>query len=337
MELQVPVTGPRERADKLVSALLALSGRRVPRAEIQRWMKHGRVLAGGRPVDRADHLPAGTMLLLRPAPGPETAVRPDPSVVFAVVFEDEHLVVLDKPPGLVVHPARGHRGGTLVGGLLARGGFERAGEDERDPQAHLRPGIVHRLDKDTSGLLVVAKTPAAREGLRALFARHDVERFYLAIAVGHARRASYDTPYGRHPRSRVRFTSKLPAGRPGERRAVTDVEPVESLAGATLVRCRLGTGRTHQIRVHLAEQSGTPVLGDAQYGRRPADPALREIAAALGRQALHAALLGFVHPVTAERVRWHSPLPADMQRALDRLRALAPAPTRPSPSRARQT
>jgi 23S rRNA pseudouridine1911/1915/1917 synthase len=240
-----------------------------------------------------------------------------------IIHEDDHLLVLDKPAGLVVHPARGHRSGTLVNGLLARGGFATDSADPRDPEGHLRPGIVHRLDKDTSGLMVVAKDAPTREGLKALLARHDVERSYLAITQGDTTRASYDTTHGRHPRSRLRFTSKLPDNRPGVRRARTQIEPLERLAGTTLVRCTLDTGRTHQIRVHLSEQAGTPILADSLYGAPPPSAGLGRIADTLGRQALHAEVLGFVHPISGTSMRWRRPVPADMQWALDELTKLA--------------
>jgi 23S rRNA pseudouridine1911/1915/1917 synthase len=323
-QLEVPAELAGERADKAVVEMLARGGETVPRAEVQRWIAAGLVTVAGRAVDKRTALAAGTVVSVTAAAPPPSAAAPDDTVAFAVVYEDEHLVVVDKPAGLVVHPARGHRGGTLVNGLLARGGFERAGADERDPEGHLRPGIVHRLDKDTSGLMVVAKHAAAREALKALFARHDIERAYLAITLGRARAARWDTPHGRHPKSRLRFTSRLDADKPGARRAVTRVEPLESLAAgrASLVRCTLETGRTHQIRVHLSEQAHTPILADPLYGRRPADPDLAAIADALGRQALHAAVLGFVHPITRAAMRWESPLPADLERALEALRAL---------------
>jgi 23S rRNA pseudouridine1911/1915/1917 synthase len=238
-------------------------------------------------------------------------------VQFNVVHEDEHLIVVDKPAGLVVHPARGHRTGTLVNGLLARPGFAPEG-DPRDPQGALRPGIVHRLDRGTSGLLVVAKKPLAREGLKAQIAAHTVERAYLAIVVGMPTSATLRSLHGRDPRSRLRFTTRVRQGR----RAVTTLDPLESLVGglAAFVRCLLQTGRTHQIRVHLAEHTGTPVLGDPLYGGIPRSDVLREVARDLGRQALHAAVLGFAHPVTGERLRFESELPDDMARALARLR-----------------
>jgi 23S rRNA pseudouridine1911/1915/1917 synthase len=203
-----------------------------------------------------------------------------------------------------------------VNGLLARGGFERAGADPRDPEGHLRPGIVHRLDKGTSGLLVVAKDAPTREALKALFAAHDIEREYVAVVVGIAKSATYDTLHGRHPTDRLRFTSRAPGGR----RAVTHVRVLERLGAATLVACRLDTGRTHQIRVHLAEQGGTPILGDPLYGRTPRDAALRALAEVLGRQALHARVLGFVHPATGVAMRWESALPEDIERVLRVLR-----------------
>jgi 23S rRNA pseudouridine1911/1915/1917 synthase len=282
----------------------------------------------------------GAVVTIRLGPRLHSAASPDPTVPFEVVYEDEHLLVVDKPAGLVVHPARGHWDGTLVHGLLAHATSRTSRSDApdeepsssfpadpRDPEGHLRPGIVHRLDKDTSGLLVVAKTAVTREALKDLFARHAIERSYTALVIGRARQATYDTPHGRHPRSRLRFTSTLPADHPGARRAITHVEPLEQWAAASSVRCRLETGRTHQIRVHLAEQAGTPVLGDSLYGQRPAEPGLRRIADTLGRQALHAGVLGFVHPATGQAVRWESPLPSDMRQALTALRAGVTTPS----------
>jgi len=310
------------RADRALVQLLAAAGRTASRADVQRWMRQGLVHSDGRAVRQTDRLSRGAKVEIVIGSALLSAAEPDPTVQFEVVYEDEALLVIDKPPGLVVHPARGHRSGTLVNGLLARGSFDASLADPRDPEGHLRPGIVQRLDKDTSGLLVVAKLAAAREGLKAQLQRHDMERHYLAIAVGTARAAEYDTPHGRHATRRRRFTTRLPRGG-HPRRAITRVEPLRQLAGATLVRCTLRTGRTHQIRVHLAERGGTPVLADALYGGPPPTPLLARVAAELGRQALHAAVLGFSHPRSGEALRFVSPLPADMQRAVTAL-------TRPS-------
>ncbi len=307
---------PLTRLDKLVVALLARAGRVESRAVVQRWIEHGKVLVDGRPHRASSAVPLGARVEVAPEPAPSSRAEPDASIALRVVYEDAHLLVIDKPAGLVVHPARGHEGGTLVNGLLARGGFERAGGDPRDPEGHLRPGIVHRLDKGTSGLLVVARDAPTREALKALFAAHDIEREYLAVVVGRAEDATHDTLHARHPTDRLRFTSRTGAGR----RAVTRVRVLERLGPATLLACRLETGRTHQIRVHLAEQAGTPVLGDPIYGRVPREPALRALAEALGRQALHARVLGFVHPATGAPVRWTSALPEDMEACLRALR-----------------
>ena len=320
--LEVPAEQAGARADKGIVEMLAQAGEPRPRAEIQRWMADGLVLVDGAPVAKKAALVAGQKVEVTVAPPPLSEAVPDPSVDVKVIAEDDHLLVVDKQPGLVVHPARGHETGTLVNGLLARGGFEAENADPRDEAGHLRPGIVLRLDKDTSGLLVVAKTARCREGLKLLFQQHDIDRSYLAIVVGVVKtRAHFDTTHGRHPTQRLKFTSRLPDDRPNVRRAVTDVEPVERFDGATLVRCTLETGRTHQIRVHLAEQADAPILADALYGKPPRDPALRAIADRLGRQALHANVLGFVHPITGEHHRWESPLPADMAEAVGALRS----------------
>ncbi len=283
---------------------------------MQRWIDHDRVLVDGKPARSSRAVRVGAKIEVRPEASQPTTAEPDASVVVPVVFEDAHLVVIDKPAGLVVHPARGHAGGTLVNGLLARGGFESAEGDSRDPQGHLRPGIVHRIDKGTSGLLVVAKDEATREGLKAQFAAHTIEREYWAIVVGAPGDQTIATLHGRHPTDRLRFTSRVNEGK----RAVTHVRVVERLGEATLVACRLETGRTHQIRVHLTEKTGTPILGDPLYGGEPRSKRLREMAKELGRQALHARVLGFVHPATGRAMRWESPLPADLEAILEALR-----------------
>jgi 23S rRNA pseudouridine1911/1915/1917 synthase len=330
LSFEVGPDDPRDRLDKLAVALLGRAGVAASRAAVQRWIAHGRVEVDGHPARASVTVPCGARVTITPEPPEPTTAEPDATIPLRVVHEDAHLLVIDKPAGLVVHPAKGHATGTLVNALLARGGFERATADERDPNGHLRPGIVHRLDKGTSGLLVVARDEATREALKALFARHAIERAYLALVVGEARDATIEALHGRRPGDRMRFTTHVAQGK----RAVTHVRVLERLPGATLVECRLATGRTHQIRVHLAERMGTPVLGDPLYGKPPVDPALRALATELGHQALHARLLGFVHPATGRDVRWESPLPADFERALAALRAARPrgATQRPTKS-----
>ncbi len=311
---------PKDRLDRLVADRYAGAATRVSRAEVQRWIDAGRVRVDGNVAKSSSVVRGGCEVEVDPLPAAASELVPDASVAFGVLYEDAHLLVVDKPTGLVVHPARGHWSGTLVHGLLARGSFDRArwGAEEGDPIERVRPGIVHRIDKGTSGLLVVAKDEAAREGLKQQLAAHTVERVYEAIAVGSTPAATYETLHGRHPRDRLRFTSLLLAGK----RAVTHVARLESLASgaATRVECRLETGRTHQIRVHLAEQARTPLLGDALYGKPATDPRVREVEVRLGRPALHARVLGFVHPVTGASLRFESPLPADLAEALAALR-----------------
>ncbi len=251
---------------------------------------------------------AGQRVRVRPAPPPPSAAEPE-AIPITVLYEDDNLLVVDKPAGMVVHPAPGHPSGTLVNALLHHFGAL-PGEDAE------RPGIVHRLDALTSGVMVVARTPAAREGLMQAFSTHAIERAYLAIALGRPpEKVTYETWHGRHPRDRKRFSSKVVRGK----RAVTHVEVVERLHGAAVVRCTLETGRTHQIRVHLADH-GFPLLGNPVYGRTSKDPRVRAAANALGRQALHAAVLGFTHPISGAQVRFETPPPADFQAALSALR-----------------
>ncbi len=290
----------------------------MSRAEVQRWIASGNVTVDASAAAASDAVPEGAQVRIEPAAPARTAAEPDPSVVLVVVHEDEDLIVIDKPGDMVVHPARGNWTGTLVHGLLARDGFAASELDDEDASGLPRPGIVHRLDKGTSGLLVVAKHRQSREDLKAQFSAHVIEREYLAITVGQPESGTIDTPYGRHPRDRLKFTSQ---GRiAGGKRATTHVRALEPLGPCTLVACRLETGRTHQIRVHLAEQRRAPILGDPLYGKRPKDERLAALAESLGRQALHARLLGLRHPRTGQLMRWESEPPADMAAVLAALR-----------------
>jgi len=305
IELRVREDEAGERLDRV----LAARDLGVSRATLQRWIDEARVTVDGRAAKRAQKLTVGAHVVVEPGPPPVSdALAQD--IPLAVMFEDEHLLVVNKPAGLVVHPAPGHRDGTLVNALLFHGGIDAGEQGER-------PGIVHRLDRDTSGVMVVAKSVVARDGLVALFKAHDIDREYQAIVIGHAPQSQhFDTLHGRHPVDRKRFTTKVARGK----RAVTDVELIEHLHGTSLVRCRLSTGRTHQIRVHLAEHKH-PVLADPLYSKPPRDPRVRAVAETLGRHALHAGLLGFVHPVTQKPMRFEAKLPDDMQTAINVLRA----------------
>ncbi len=249
----------------------------------------------GRQGEASTRLREGQRVVVEPLAPATTAARAQAEVAFDVLFLDEHLVVVNKPPGLVVHPAKGHEEGTLVNGLLALGIFR---ESEHVDSGDTRPGIVHRLDKGTSGVMVVARTSEVREGLKAQFQAHSIERAYEAIVVGDAQSRTFATLHGRHPRDRLRFTTRVRTGK----RAVTHTKVLARLSGATHLECTLETGRTHQIRVHLAE-SGTPVLADPVYGKPPRDARLREVGERLGHQALHARVLGFIHPATGAPVR----------------------------------
>jgi 23S rRNA pseudouridine1911/1915/1917 synthase len=231
-------------------------------------------------------------------------------IALDIVFEDDHLLIVDKPAGLVVHPAAGNLDGTLVNALLHHCAGRLSGIG-----GVARPGIVHRIDKDTSGLLVVAKTDPAHEGLSRQFAAHSIDRRYNAIVAGlPAAKGTVDAPLARSPHDR-----KKVAIQPHGKRAVTHYSLVEVLRRAALVECRLETGRTHQVRVHMAS-IGHPLLGDPVYGRnRPEHrDVLKRIA--FDRQALHAAHLGFIHPVTSAPMAFESKMPHDMQDLFTALR-----------------
>jgi 23S rRNA pseudouridine1911/1915/1917 synthase len=303
IELWVSPDEAGERVDRVLSSRpLGYS-----RSTLQRWISEGRVEVDGRPVRASARVAEGARVLLRPAPPPpSTAVAQD--IPLQLLFEDEHLAVLLKPAGMVVHPAPGHRDGTLVNALRFRLDVK-VGDPER-------PGIVHRLDRDTSGVMVVARSERAREGLIAQWKRHEIEREYVAIALGHPPASLHiESLIGRHPVDRKRFTGRVERGK----RAVTQLNVIERLHGASLVCCRLETGRTHQIRVHLSER-GHPLLADVLYGHASRDPRLQEAAEAIGRQALHARLLGFQHPIGGEPLRFSVEPPEDFARALAVLR-----------------
>jgi 23S rRNA pseudouridine1911/1915/1917 synthase len=245
-------------------------------------------------------------------PEPRAAHNEPQDIPLVIAFEDEHLIVVDKPAGLVVHPAAGNFDGTLVNALLhhCNGSLSGIG-------GVARPGIVHRIDKDTSGLIVAAKTDRAHEGLAAQFARHSIDRRYRAIVAGTPRpsEGSVDAPLARSSANRQKMA--IVEGDRGKR-AVTHYRLISPLREASLVECRLETGRTHQVRVHMASL-GHPLLGDPVYGRTR--PAHRELLSRLGfaRQALHAARLGFVHPVTSAALAFESNIPPDMQELFNQL------------------
>ncbi|MBW0145013.1 RluA family pseudouridine synthase [Sphingomicrobium clamense] len=245
-----------------------------------------------------------------PEPTPHHATPQD--IPLTIVHEDEHLLVVDKPAGLVVHPAAGNPDGTLVNALLHHCAGQLSGIG-----GVARPGIVHRIDKDTSGLLVVAKTDVAHEGLAKQFAAHSIDRRYLAVASGTILqgKGTVDAPLARSPQNRKKM-AVVAEGR--GKRAVTHWAKLANLKDASLVECRLETGRTHQVRVHMASL-GHPLVGDPTYGRTKKTH--RNLLKELGfeRQALHAAELGFTHPVTKDRLSFSSALPSDMAELVEKL------------------
>ncbi|HZU71613.1 MAG TPA: RluA family pseudouridine synthase [Acidimicrobiales bacterium] len=296
----VPAALAGERVDRAVSLLTELS-----RTTASELVASGAVRVGGRTVGRSHRLAEGDVLEVD-LPGAAQPPQPDPGVVVEVVHEDQWLAVIDKPAGLVVHPGAGNRSGTLVNGLLARyPDLARVGEPDR-------PGVVHRLDKGTSGLLVVALRPEAHQALVAMMAERRVDRRYLSLVAGRveAPEGVIDAPIGRSARQPTRM-----AVSGSGRSARTRYRVLERLDGPpprTLLECRLETGRTHQIRVHLAA-IGHPVVGDDRYGSRSHSAGERPF--------LHAHQLGLVHPSTGAAMSWTSPLPPDLQAALDASRS----------------
>jgi 23S rRNA pseudouridine1911/1915/1917 synthase len=321
-QVTVDVAEAGERLDRVLAArVTALS-----RTRLKMLVLAGRVAIGSRTIrDPGHRVNAGDRIAVA-VPPPEPAAPEAEKIPLAIVYEDDDLVIIDKPKGLVVHPAAGNRSGTLVNALIAHCGASLSGIG-----GVKRPGIVHRLDKDTTGLMVVAKNDRAHRALAAQFADHGrtgpLQRGYLAFVWGvpDRPRGTIDKPLGRHPQARERM-----AVRPGGREAVTHYEVLERYAGtdgkpvASLIDCRLETGRTHQIRVHLAA-IGHPLLGDDTYGAGYRTKAAllpekaRQALQGLGRQALHAYLLTIEHPETGDTLEFRSELPGDLRRLRDAL------------------
>lgn len=300
--------GDESRLDLFVSDRLELS-----RTRVQKLLGEGKITVDGRPGKKSEPVEEGQRIEVRVPPPRTVAMEPE-DIPIEIVYQDSHLAVVNKPAGMVVHPAPGHRSGTMVNALMFHV------RDLSGVGGRLRPGIVHRLDRDTSGLLVVAKTDLAHQALSEALKRRDIKRLYQALVWGHIDSDTLviDAPIGRDPRDRKRM-AVVEDGR----NALTRVRLAERWLRADLLDVALKTGRTHQIRVHLSH-IGHPVVGDTTYGRgwergmggggrRWAD----ELARQLSRQFLHASALGFDHPVTGERMRFRVPLPPDLAAIAD--------------------
>lgn len=306
----VPAEAVGMRLDKFLADRLT----DVSRSRIQGWIEEGRVTLDGRPARPSTRVDPGQHVRVLIPPPEELRILPEP-IPLDILYEDDHLLVINKPAGMVVHPAPGHTSGTLVNALLARfpawaelDWWESEEDEEEAGGDYPRPGIVHRLDKDTSGLLIVAKSAGARGALQAQFQARQVEKVYLALVHGvpSSPAGRIDAPIGRDPRQRKRMAVTAD-GRP----AVTAYRVLEPLGEYALLEVMPKTGRTHQIRVHLAF-IGHPVVGDEVYGRRRSR-------LACPRQFLHAARLSFRHPVTGRPMEFAAPLPPDLQAVLDAL------------------
>lgn len=308
MSLVVPPEMIGWRLDRVLAVLIPT----LSRERLKALISSGHVASGAAlSRDPATKVRVGTPYVVR-IPPPLPAHNEAQDIPLTIVYEDDYLLVVDKPAGLVVHPAAGNFDGTLVNALLHHCAGRLSGIG-----GVARPGIVHRIDKDTSGLLLVAKTDRAHEGLATQFAKHSINRRYKAIVSGVPRQlcGSVDAPLARSATNRKKIAI-VSDGR--GKRAVTHWTLLTPLKEAALVECRLETGRTHQVRVHMASL-GHPLVGDPVYGRTL--PAHRQILADLDftRQALHAAVLGFVHPISSETLTFESEIPSDMQRVFRNL------------------
>ncbi len=297
------LVGEADADQRLDRALAVLA--EVPRSQVRRWIDEGLVELNDRPARPSQRVSVGDIVDARP-PEPVSCVAMPEAIPLEVLYEDEDVIVIDKPAGLVVHPGPGHARGTLVNALLHHCG------DLAGIGGVLRPGIVHRLDRGTTGVLIAAKHDRAHLALAEQFRDHSVERVYLALARGAPGRDSgrVELPIGRHPRDRKRMSVSTRAARVA--RTAWSVRTRFPTSGVALLEVRPETGRTHQIRVHLAA-TGLPIVGDSVYGRS------RGKQFAIDRPALHAAVLGFDHPCSGERKRFEAPLPPDLAELVEAL------------------
>jgi 23S rRNA pseudouridine1911/1915/1917 synthase len=319
LEIAIAETAAGERLDRA----LAVARPELSRSRIKALIEQGHLTSGGGTIkDPSLRVKPGQLFTLE-IPAAIPAQPRGQAMDLAIVYEDDDLIVIDKPAGMVVHPAPGNPDKTLVNALIAH-----CGESLSGIGGERRPGIVHRIDKDTSGLIVAAKNDAAHQALSAAFAAHNIERAYLCLVWGvpSPTAGEIEGNIGRHPVDRKRMAVVTRGGKP----AVTRYRVLKSFGlGAALVECRLLTGRTHQIRVHMAKL-GHPLIGDPTYGkptparRAKLPPEARAAAEAFPRQALHATLLGFDHPRTGQHLRWHSESPQDFVRLERSLGAAVP-------------
>ena len=322
------VAGADAVGQRLDQVLAAAAGPDLSRSRVQGLIKAGHVTVGGRTVTEPKAKLSGGEEIVVNLPPPEPAMPKGEDIPLDILFEDDEVIVVNKPAGLVVHPGAGNPAGTLVNALIRHCGASLSGMG-----GVARPGIVHRLDKDTSGIMVVAKTDRAHRVLSEAFADHgrtgELERAYLAIVWGAPSRRSgtIETFLGRSSRDRLK-QAVVREGQPDARHAVTHYEVVETFGpDASLVECRLETGRTHQIRVHMSH-IGHPLIGDRDYGaafrtkaNRLPEP-VKAVVDAFPRQALHAAMLAFEHPSTGEVMRFEADMPQDMRALVEAVRAL---------------
>jgi 23S rRNA pseudouridine1911/1915/1917 synthase len=315
------ITVTKRDEGKRLDQFLSEADLNLSRSQAKKLVEAGNILLSQKPTKPSARLRTGDVVSgILPEPEP-LLLMPEP-LPLTILYEDSSIIVIDKPPGMVVHPAYGNPSGTLVNALLYYC------QDLGGINGVLRPGIVHRLDKDTSGVLVVAKEDGAYHHLIKQFKNRTVGKVYLAIAYGSFTKdeGCIDASIGRHPTQRKRMSTRTRKGRP----AITHWRVIERLHGFTFLEISPQTGRTHQIRVHLSSM-GHPLLGDPVYGRKGKpgsirDPVLKECVQKLDRQALHAHRLEFTHPRTGERVQFIAPIPQDMQEVLEWLRAQATKP-----------